>query len=66
MLREKVIDRRLMFDYGATGIIRLWEKFKPIIEISRETSPAGRHQYDGFEYLYDELVKEAKERGIQI
>jgi hypothetical protein len=65
MLKEKVIDRRLLFDYGASGFIGLWEKFKPIVEVNRETSPARRHLYAGFEYLHDELVKEAKERGIQ-
>jgi hypothetical protein len=66
MLREKVIDRKLLFDYGASGFIGLWRKFKPIIEVSRETSPARRYLYTGFEHLHDELVKEAKERGIQI
>jgi len=65
LLGKGAIDRKTIYDMSGRGIIQLWEKYSEIIHDTRERRYNGDPSYlGGFEYLYDELVKEREQRGI--
>ena len=65
MLREGVMDRKLMYDYAGRGFIDLWEKYSEVIYADRERLYNGDPSNLGaFEYLYNELIKERDSRGV--
>jgi len=54
LLRDGLIDIGLVYAMYSDRVIRLWEKFLPIIEGLRDQNP---EYYGNFEYLYEELKK---------
>ena len=63
LLRYGMIDRELLYDYYGFVPIGLWNKYCEIIRIQREHY-AIPELYRDWEYLYDEMVKIAAERGM--
>ena len=64
MMREGLIDSKMMYDAAGRGFIDLWEKFSDVIMADRESLYNGDTSYLGaFEYMYKELVKERTSRG---
>ena len=63
LLKYGIIDKIFAWDMGGTDYIQHWNKYGEIIKIQRELYDLpiyGIH----WEYLVDEMVKIAKERGI--
>jgi len=56
LLRDGLIDIGLVYAMYSDRVIRLWEKFLPIVEGLREQY-RNPDYYGNFEYLYDELKK---------
>lgn len=57
------IDRELLHDFLGISAIGLWNKYGEMIRTQRELW-AMPELYRDWEYLYDEMVKIAAERGI--
>jgi hypothetical protein len=53
------VDLDLVYQYTPMPIIRLWEHFEEVIMMSRE-EPRFFEHYEGFEYLYKEMIKRTK------
>ena len=65
MVREGLVDRDIIWDWGGRGIIMTWEKYSEVIIGNRKRFYLGDSSYLGdFEYLYDEMIKERNHRGI--
>ena len=56
LLRDGLIDIGLVYAMYSDRVIRLWEKFLPVVEGLKETY-GNPDYYGNFEYLYDELRK---------
>ena len=63
LLRNGMIDKELLYDYYGFVPIGLWNKYSEIIHIQRELY-ATPELYRHWEYLYDEMIKIAAERGM--
>ena len=64
MMREGLIDSKMMYDAAGRGFIDLWEKYSDVIMADIESLYNGDTSYLGaFEYMYKELVKERTSRG---
>ena len=62
LLRDGLLDADRVYDLMDTAVIPQWEKYGHIIkEIRNEGWPDAE---EGFEYLYDEIMKVRKQRGI--
>jgi hypothetical protein len=66
LLRRKLIDPDVVFDtLGHGGVIHMWTKFESIIKAQREHFKIP-HRFNGFEYLAEEMMKLAKQRGLEV
>ena len=63
LLRYGMMDRELLYDYYGFISIGLWNKYGEIIRTQRELW-AMPELYRWWEYLYEEMVKIAAERGM--
>jgi hypothetical protein len=62
LLRHGMIDKELLYDFLGIGAIGLWNKYGEIIRTQREIWDMPQVWRD-WDYLYDEMVKIAAERG---
>ena len=63
LLRYGTMDRELLYDFLGFSAIGLWNKYGEIVHTQRELW-AMPELWRDWEYLYDEMVKTAAERGI--
>ena len=57
ILREKVVDSKLVFDlYSPSTIITTWKKYEEFLKTIRRISDDPT-EYNAFDYLYHEAVK---------
>ena len=61
MVKEGVIDVETVYDHSGERIIRMWNRFKPIILVIREMG--GSYALKWWEYLVNELEKVSEQRG---
>jgi len=58
MIKNKIVRAETVYDLGAWGFIRMWEKYSGFILSRREAEAAwGRDYFIGFEFLAQEMVK---------
>jgi len=65
LLKYGMIDRELLYDFLGTDSISQWNKYGEIVRTQRELYSAPE-LYRYWDYLYDEMVKIAAERGMDI
>jgi hypothetical protein len=62
LLRDGLLNADRVYDLIDSAVIQQWEKWGPIIrEYRKEGWPDGE---EGFEYLYDEMMRVRGQRGI--
>jgi hypothetical protein len=58
MIKNKIVRAETIYDLGAWGFIRIWEKYGGFILSRREAATAwGRDYFIGFEFLAKEMVR---------
>jgi hypothetical protein len=65
LLRYGMIDRELLYDLLGPDSISQWNKYGEIVRTQRELY-SYPEMYRDWDYLYDEMVKVAAERGMNI
>jgi len=65
LLRYGMIDRELLYDFLGPDSISQWNKYGEIVRTQRELYSIPE-MYREWEYLYNEMVKIAAERGMDI
>lgn len=65
LVRHGLIDKNLAYDMGGTGYIQAWNKYGEIVKTQRELYNIPNYCIH-WEYLYEEMVKIAKQRGQDI
>ena len=62
LIKYGVIDKNFAYDMGGTDYIQQWNKYGEIVKIQRELYDIPNYGIH-WEYLYDEMVKIAKQKG---
>ena len=62
MVKEGAIDIETVYDHSAGRVVWMWQKYKPIIYSDRKRLGAS-YIFKWWEYLAEELLKEAERRG---
>ena len=62
LYRQGLLDLETLFGGSQGAIVTLWVKFKPVIEMFRE-SDLGPTAYTNFEYLATSLIKYMEKKG---
>ena len=65
LVKYGMLDKNLAFDINGQGVIQHWNLYKEIIMIQRELYDQPMLAIH-WEYLYNEMLKIAKERGLDI
>ena len=64
MLKENLLDEKMVYNSIGSSIIMMWEKFKPII-LEQRIRYSGPNFFEYFEYLADRMMKIQISRGIK-
>ena len=62
LYRDGLLDLKILYGGSRGQISMIWFKFKPVIEMYRETDMDAR-AYEDFEYLAERLLEYTKARG---
>jgi hypothetical protein len=63
LLRDGLLDVDKVYDLIDSAVLQQWRKWGPIVKETRTRYPWPDAE-EGFEYLYDEMMKVRRKRGI--
>jgi hypothetical protein len=63
LLRDGLLDAEKVYDLIDSAVLQQWRKWGPIVKETRTRYPWPDAE-EGFEYLYDEMMKVRRQRGI--
>jgi hypothetical protein len=63
LLRDGLLDADRVYDLIDSAVLQQWRKWGPIVKETRTRYPWPDAE-EGFEYLYDEMMKVRRKRGI--